>query len=181
MNTEQKTSERVFVGIKVSTEVAQAFAEFQRDLAGFPARLIRPTVMHLTLVPPWNTTDRASVENMLREALRGKIRFSILFEYVEYGPTMHRPRLVWAAGAPSEELTDLKKVLASTFGVKDEHPSFIPHVTIARFSEHDRIVFKHHPIAREIALLMPVQSVELFLSPPHVGKSYEVLTSVPLQ
>jgi len=181
MNTEQKTIERVFVGIKVPVPVAQVFTEFQRDLDGTPVRLIRPDDMHLTLVPPWNSDDRASAENTLREALRGKKKFSLLFEYVEYGPTMHRPRLVWVAGAPSEELTDLKKVLNDVFGFKDDHLSFIPHVTIARFSEQDRAVFKHHPIARETALSMPVLSVELFLSPPHGGKGYEVLASIPLQ
>lgn len=181
MNTPQKTSERVFVGIKVTPEVAQAFAELQKDFMGLPARLIRPGDMHLTLVPPWNSTDRAAAEYTLREALNGKKRFSLLFEYVEYGPTAHRPRLVWVAGAPSNELTDLKKVLVDAFGLRDEHPTFIPHVTIARFSEHDRVAFKHHPITREVTISMPVDSVELFLSPMHGGMGYEVLASVPLQ
>ncbi|MHB1118083.1 MAG: 2'-5' RNA ligase family protein [Minisyncoccota bacterium] len=175
------TYERVFVGIKVPLDLARDFADFHRDIVGLPAHLIHPTDMHLTLVPPWDITDRASVESILREVLRGGVRFLIRFERVEYGPTEHRPWLVWVIGEPSLELTNLKKSLVDAFGVKDVHLSFTPHVTIARFSEQDWAAFKHHPIAREAVLSMPVESVELFLTPTGGGRNHEVLASVPLK
>lgn len=91
---------RVFIGIKVTDEIARQFTEFQGDLVGLPARIINPADMHLTLVPPWRTPDWTVVESQLKKILADIPRFTIEFELVEYGPTLHRPRLLWVTGAP---------------------------------------------------------------------------------
>lgn len=179
---DQKLGQRVFVGIKVTDEIAEAFAGIQGAFAGLPARLIRPQDMHLTLVPPWQMQDQGQVEKFLEEVLRDLQEFSVKFKRLSYGPTTERPRLAWVEGAPAVELGALKKVLGAALGMQDEHPSFIPHVTIARFSERDRRLFLRHPIGRELALPpMPVVSVELFASPREGGAGYKVLRSFPLR
>lgn len=179
---DQKLGQRVFVGIKVTDEIAEAFAGIQGALAGLPAHLIHPQDMHLTLVPPWQTQDQGQVEKVLEEVLRDFQEFSVNFKCLSYGPTTEKPRLAWVEGAPSVELGALKKVLGVALGKHDGYLSFIPHVTIARFSEQDRRLFLRHSIGRELSIPpMPVVSVELFASPHESGAGYKVLRSFQLR
>ena len=44
----------VFVGVKVTPEIAHELARFARCLERFSVRLVPTNDIHLTLVPPWN-------------------------------------------------------------------------------------------------------------------------------
>src|SRR3989344_154674 len=108
-------SQRVFVGIKVSPEIAEACLKLQAELGNFPARFIPIEDIHLTLLPPWEMTDQELVENMLRHALKPIKRFTLKFQHLLLGPDSMRPKLIWIECEASEELIKLKKSLLTAF------------------------------------------------------------------
>lgn len=178
--SEQQTTERIFVGIKVSPEIAGVLSGMQKELQGLPVRLVRPQNMHVTVVPPWESLDwRADIEKIRSALVCADTRSQVTLDRVSYGPTARHPRLVWASGPVSQDLFDLKKVLANALGLAIDRPDFVPHVTIARFAEEDRKAFLSHPLDRKLAISMPVHTVELFLS-PRGGGDYQVLETFSL-
>lgn len=174
-----KQSKRVFVGIKVSDEIAECCVKLQVGLVDLPARFIPPDDIHLTLLPPWEMTDEDSVLEQLRVALCHTKRCTLKLQRLSYGPNSMRPRLLWIECAPVSEIILLKKELSKAFAVHDRVP-FVPHVTIARFKKEDRDKLVHRPVERSVRLRMPVDSVELFQSPHRGGSGYTVLASVPI-
>ncbi len=171
--------QRVFIGIKMSEEIADACVKLQADLADLPARFIPPEDIHLTLVPPWDESDIRFAEYTLQTTLFPAKCFTLELQRLSYGPDPMRPWLAWIECAASAELVALKKELMKAFGARDSVP-FTPHVTIARFSEKDAEVLTHRPIDRSVRLSMRVDSVQFFSSPGKGGEGYTVLASLPL-
>lgn len=163
----------------MTDEIAQACVKLQADLGDLHARFIPPEDIHVTLLPPWEMTDQAYVEDQLRQALLHAKRFTLKLEHLAYGPNKMRPRLVWIEGAAVPEIISLKKELSKVFGVRDRVP-FVPHVTIARLRKEDQEKLVHRPVERPISLSMPVESIELFASPHFGGRGYTVLASLPI-
>jgi len=172
MNT--GVSKRVFIGIKMNEEMAGAFVKLQSEIAGPPARFIPPEDMHMTLVPPFEMSDPAYVDECVRVALARAKRFTLKTEHLAYGPVKMRPSLAWIKCAVSEELIALKKELMRAFGKTDQWP-FKPHVTIARFAKKDADMLTHRPIERAAAFSMPVEEITLYESPDGGGRGYTVL------
>ena len=173
----RKQSKRVFVGIKMSDEIADECAKLQASLVDLPARFIPREDMHLTLLPPWEMTDQSFVEDRLREVLERAKRFTLKLERLSYGPNEREPRLAWIECAVTPEIVSLEKDLSRTFNVRDRF-SFIPHVTLVRFRKEDKKKLLARPIEQAIALSMPVESVELFETPHLGGVGYTVLSSL---
>lgn len=177
---EQQTTERIFVGIKVSPEIASILLDMQKELQGLPVRLVHPQNMHVTVVPPWGSRDwKMDAEKIRSALLNADARSQMVFDRVSYGPTAQCPRLVWASGPASQDLFGLKKVLTNALELAIDRPDFVPHVTIARFAEEDRKAFLSHPLDRKLAISMPVHTVELLLS-PRGGGDYQILESFPI-
>lgn len=174
-----KPSQRVFVGIKVSNEIAEACAKLQAEFGDLPARLIPPEDIHLTLLPPWKMTDQSFVEDALRQAIRSIKRFTLKFKHLAYGPDNMHPRLIWIECEASDELVKLEKEILKAFGKTEDGP-FFPHVTIARLADKDMDVIGLRPIERPLALSMPVESIELFASPQGGETGYRALISLPI-
>lgn len=177
---DDRTAARLFVGIKVAPEIAEALAASARCLEAYPVRLIRPADIHLTLVPPWNEVDLAGAVERLRDALRSFGSFDLAFEHLNYGPTPERPRFLWAECAPTTELAELQKQLAVAFEKVDERP-FRPHVTLARIRSRGRKIAHENPIDRKLLHGQRVRSIELFQSPQRGDEGYRVIGSLPLR
>jgi 2'-5' RNA ligase len=177
MNTQ--SWQRVFVGIKVSDQIAKACMRTQAELAGMPVRCIPKNDLHLTLVPPWQMADQPIVEEKLRKAVEKTRQFKLTLDRFSLYPNAGRPRLAWITCFPSQALLALKKSLQLEFE-RDEHEKFIPHITLARFSNTKIRSLFPRPIDQAVNLSMSVQSVELFASPSQNGHGYAVLASVPL-
>ncbi|OGZ05012.1 MAG: 2'-5' RNA ligase [Candidatus Lloydbacteria bacterium RIFCSPHIGHO2_01_FULL_49_22] len=178
MDTE-KLSKRVFVGIKVSTPLAEYCAALQSCVAGEHVRLIPSEDMHLTLVTPWNTTDERAVIQRLQDALRNTKPFSLTLDRLACGPNNDSPKLLWIECAASPELVALERILADAFDIP-EHRPFIPHITIARCAKDDQERSMPHHIAQRVEFSMTVDAVQLFLSPEQGGVGYTILASIPL-
>lgn len=174
-----KSSQRVFVGIKVTEEIADACLKMQARLGDLPAKFIPTDDIHLTLLPPWEMTDQSYVEDVLRQALEPVEKFTLKFRRLAYGPDIMRPTLLWIECEQPNELVVLKKSLLRAFGVIDHLP-FLPHITLARFSSDVTDIIKLRPVDRPLPMSMPVRSIELFASPHNGGSGYRVLASMPI-
>jgi len=174
-----KESKRIFVGIKMNSETAEAFIRLQAELSDLNSRFIKPEDMHLTLLPPMEMTDQSSIEDKMRQATLYTKRFPLKFERLAYGPNKARPKLAWIECADTQELITLRNKLYRIFNTEELVP-FLPHVTIARFKKEAQGKLRHHPIKQLVNLTMPVESIELFESPRNNEVGYPVLASIPI-
>lgn len=170
---------RVFVGIKVASDIAEELAKLVKPLERLPVRLIPPADIHLTLVPPWNETDIPGTVEKLRKAVRGLQAFTLTFAHLAYGPRRRRPRLLWAECVPTQEIAEMHALLLAAFGQAQERP-FRPHATLARLQRNGRAIADEHPFDQTLSLSQRVEAIQLFKSPRRGEKGYEALVSVPL-
>jgi len=170
---------RVFVGLKIASEIANQLAQYVTALEESSVRSIAPADIHLTLVPPWN---EISIPDAIEKLGRVTGRFGpfwLLFRHVGYGPQPRRPRLLWADCGVSDEIAALRTALLEIFGRLDERP-FQPHVTLARLRTNGLAIARKHPIDRALSLIQRIESIELFQSPPPGGSGYQILASLRL-
>jgi RNA 2',3'-cyclic 3'-phosphodiesterase len=165
---------RIFVALKMATEIAGELARMARELERFPVRLIAPADIHLTLVPPWNEASIPDAVEKLRRVADRFGDFTLEFRHIGYGPEPRRPRLLWAECAAGPDLTRLHAELLLVFGQTDERP-FRPHVTLARLRSNGAVIARKHPVDRDLALTQRVGSVELMQSPAPGESGYKVL------
>ncbi len=171
---------RVFVGLKVVSEIAEELTQFAQRLERFAVRVITPSDIHLTLVPPWSESSPPEAIEKLRNVAEKFSAFSLTFSRVGYGPDPRRPRLLWADCAVTDELTGLHSELLAVYGQTDDRP-FRPHVTLARIRANGRLIARKHPIDQKLSLTQQVESVELFQSPPPGERGYRILATARLE
>ena len=174
-----RAAARVFVALRVASKIANELAQMARELERFAVRLITPTDIHLTLVPPWNETSIPAAIEKLRGVADKAAPFTLAFEHLGYGPQPRRPHLLWADCAENEKLTALHSALLLAFGQSEERP-FRPHVTVARIRGKGGVLARKHPIDRALAFSQRVESVELMQSPPAGETGYRMLVSLKL-
>jgi 2'-5' RNA ligase len=170
---------RVFVGLKVSPEIARELAQFTAGLENLPVRLVPPADIHVTLVPPWSEASLPDAIEKLRLLACQFGAFWLTFERIGYGPRPRRPRLLWASCAATDEVTALHAALLQAYGQSDERP-FRPHVTLARIRGNGQAIARKHPIDQELSLTQRIETVELFQSPPTGENGYQILASFRL-
>ena len=175
----QSTRKRIFIGLKVNSEIANELAALAAALKDTPARRVAAPDIHLTLVPPWQ-------ENLIDQAI-GKLRqvaaqfmpFTLKLQHLGYGLQPRRPTLLWVDCAATNEIATLHAALMQTFGQEDNRP-FRPHVTLARIRPSGQYFSRRHPIERYLDFEQVVRTVELFQSPPPGATGYQILASVEL-
>lgn len=170
---------RVFVGLKIVPEIAEELAQLARGLERFPTRFVPSEDIHLTLVPPWDESSIPDAIEKLREALKRAAPFTLTFTRLSYWPDRRRPRLLCAECVMTPEIKTFQSDLLNAFGQTEDRP-FEPHVTLARMQRGVRAASGKSELGRELALVQPIDSVELFQSRTQVGKGYQVLASLPL-
>jgi RNA 2',3'-cyclic 3'-phosphodiesterase len=171
---------RVFIGLKITPEIAQELAKMALSLKGDSVRLVAGSDIHLTLVPPWNESGVTEAAEKLRKAVCCFGCFVLTFEHLRYGPTPRHPHLLWAECVASEELIALRAALLAAFGQTEARP-FRPHVTLARIPNNGRVIARKNPLDQSLSFTQHVRSVELFQSPPKGSGGYQVLASLPLK
>ncbi len=169
-------SVRVFVGLKVATEIVAQLVRFAAGFESPAVRLVAPADIHLTLVPPWNEPATAEAIAQLGRIAGQFGAFVLTFQHVGYGPQPERPRLIWVDCAASDDVTALRAALLQAFGQVDERP-FQPHVTLARIRGNGLAIARRYPTDAQLSLEQRVESVELFQSPPPGERGYRILAS----
>lgn len=170
---------RVFVGLKITPEIASQLAQLAAALEQPSVRPVVPTDIHLTLVPPWNETSISDAIEKLGRIAGTFGAFQLIFQHAGYGPQPRRPRLLWAGCAATDEIAALRAALLQAYGQTDERP-FQPHVTLARIRGDGAAIARKHPIDRPLSLSQCVESIELFQSPPAGASGYRILASLRL-
>jgi 2'-5' RNA ligase len=170
---------RVFIGLKIAQDVAEALAHCARLIESEPSRFVACQDIHLTLLPPWDETCTPEAIERLRAALSGLKPFMLTFTRLSYWPSRGRPRLLCAECLPTDELKSLQQALLSAFGQTEDKP-FQPHVTLARMQRGARAAAGKNEMDRELSLVQAIDSVELFQSRTRAGKGYQILASLPL-
>jgi RNA 2',3'-cyclic 3'-phosphodiesterase len=170
---------RVFVGLKIAQDVAEALAHRARLIESPPSRFVPCQDIHLTLLPPWDETCIPEAIERLRAALSGLKPFTLAFTRLSYWPSLDRPRLLCTECLPTDELQTLQQALLNAFGRKNDKP-FQPHVTLARMQRAGRAAAGKNQMDRELPLIQSIDSVELFQSRTQAGKGYQILASLPL-
>lgn len=170
---------RIFIGLKVSPEIADQLAGLAAVLKDTSARRVAAPDIHLTLVPPWQESSIDQAIGKLRQVAAKFMPFTLKLQHLGYGPQPRRPTLLWVDCASTNEIAALQAALMQTFGQEDSRP-FRPHMTLARIRANGRSFSRTHPIDKDLEFEQAVQTVELFRSPPRSATGYQILASVEL-
>lgn len=134
-------AKRIFVAIKISEGLGQIIKKWQDSQQNFQGRWIAPKNLHITLVPPWHTTEIDSTIEQLRAVVDAKSStangaavgpmpgavdgaasdtalspapFEIKFNAIRGGPDARAPRLLWLEGPTPPALLELKHRIEQT-------------------------------------------------------------------
>src|SRR4030042_3981812 len=168
---------RVFIGIKVGSELASEVISWQERYKGkFNVRWISKDNLHITLTPPWYEENIEGIIDKLAKMSFRLPSFGISFQKVAFGSQQRAPRLIWAEGLTPNEMFELKNLIEKTLNIKPEKRELKLHLTIARFRESYFKLFTVKKIENKISWKMKVNSFCLFESKLFpTGAEYSVL------
>lgn len=172
-------SHRIFVAIKASQEVEDEFLRWKENFQKLPVRWIEPRNLHITLLPPWYEDDIDSTKEKLK-TITGHVKpFDFSFKKISYGPSMYKPRLVWAEAGICTQMLVLKDKIEQAFGIPSDIRTTRIHITLARFRPEDFSRFATKNLDEKIHWKQEVSSIVLFESNllPE-GAEYNILEEV---
>jgi len=179
---------RVFIAINLPNDVKKSLSGFQQKFADVPAKWTDTNNLHITLEFLGYITDQelADVCKITKEVAERHNSFSVNLNKVVYGPPNKMPpRMIWATGEKSKELSDLKndlqKSLLESVRFAPDEKSFAPHITLARISEWEfkKIEPEERPeVNEDVDFLFSAESIEVMESvSKRGGPQYTVLES----
>jgi len=179
---------RVFIAINFPPEIKQELISYQRKWQNLPVRWTKKENLHFTLIFLGYVADSEILEILekTRMVVKKHQSFLIYLNRIYLGPPGKTPRMFWAEGKNSEELSLLKKELEEEIGdiqSKREDREFKPHITLGRIKMIEWRRLQRKPKVEEnISITIPVNSIEVMES--HLkptGPDYFILESIPLE
>lgn len=170
---------RVFVGIKASEKIQDLAADFAFRYDRLSVRWQRGDNLHYTLVPPWEDDYMgigytAAKLQALAEGFRPT---TIELNELNFGPQGEPPRLIYAAGQPSQELLNIFVAVNSALPTGSGR-QFWPHLTLARFSPSSFGSFPQKKFNEKISWPEAIDNLTLFESVlTDEGTEYNVIKS----
>ncbi len=181
---------RVFIAINLPESFKKQAKIFREEFDYLPVRWTKKASLHLTLVFIGYVSDEQTwkICHILKETAAGFEPFIIKFRKIILGPPGKPPRMIWAEGEPSLELSQLKKkleekLLASNTGFSHcEARPLRPHITLARIkTDRWRELETLPQIEQDFNFEVPVESIELMESDLiRDGAEYAVMESAEL-
>jgi len=183
---------RVFVAINIPADIRRELFLYSEKWLELPAKWTPKDNLHITLEFLGSLTDEeiGEVCVVVKEVAERHSGFSLNINKILYGPPKKMPpKMVWAEGDKSEELSSLREDLESSLAEKvrfvPENRVFAPHITLARISamEFKMIEPEERPeINENLDLLFTVESIEVMESEMRKdGPIYTVLESHELK
>lgn len=171
---------RIFVAIKVSTDIKKKIKSVKKDYEDLPLKWHKDSDLHITILPPWDEENIGEVREKLKEIKDKMESFEIGFNHITLGPYYDRPKLVWAKGKATKEIYTLREKLESVFQ-KYSQRRFKLHLTLARFSREDTRSIMNAWQNKNISWTQKVDSIVLFESIlDDDGVKYEVLDELKI-
>jgi len=184
---------RVFIAINFPKGIKEKLYQTKSEYSDLPCKWTRRDNLHLTLLFLGDLNDDEVLETckIVREVGEKYTPFALELNQITYGPLKKMPpRMVWANGIPSKELTMLKNNLENSLYEKiqkdlnEENHQFSPHITLARIKEWQlrQIEIDEIPqINKEMSLKTMIYSIEVMESElKKEGPEYTILESCPL-
>ena len=179
---------RVFVAINLPEEVKRELFNYSEKWLELPAKWTPKDNLHITLEFLGALTDEevGEVCVAVKEVAERHNSFSLNLNKILYGPPKKMPpKMVWAEGDKSEELSelreDLEKSLTESVRFVPENRTFAPHITLARISAMEFRVIEPEErpeINESIDLMFTVESIEVMESVlKRGGPVYTILES----
>jgi len=183
---------KVFIAINLPSDVKKFLARYEEKFPDLPAKWTPQDNLHITLVFLGDLTDVELGEVCMaaKEVAVQHPTLNILLNKIEYGPDEKLPpRMLWASGKKSQELSALKRDLEDALLQKvafvPETRAFSPHVTLARISAFAwrAINPEERPeVESAIDLLFTAESIDVMeREMKRGGPKYVVIESIPLQ
>ncbi len=183
---------RIFVAINLPYEIKKELFSYSEKWNELPAKWTAKDNLHITLEFLGALTDEeiGEVCVIVKQVSERHKSFSLNLNQVLYGPPKKMPpKMVWAEGKKSKELTELRQDLENSLTEKvafvPENRTFAPHITLARISAwgFKAIEPEERPeINENIDLAFTVESIEVMESEMHRdGPVYTILESNNLQ
>lgn len=179
---------RIFIAINLPEEIKKELFAYSEKWPELPAKWTAKDNLHITLEFLGNLTDEeiGEVCMAVKDVVERHNCFNLNINQILYGPPNKMPpRMVWAEGEKSKELSllreDLEKSLMQKVSFVPEERSFAPHITLARISawEFKGIEPEERPeINEKTELIFTVESIEVMESELHRGgPQYTILES----
>jgi 2'-5' RNA ligase len=183
---------RIFIAINLPNDIKKYFTGFEKKWADIPAKWTYMENLHITLLFLGDLTDEELGEVCIitKEVVKHHHSFDITLQKIEYGPDGKLPpRMIWANGEKSKELSllkrDLENALLEKVNFLPDNKSFSPHITLARVSTFlwRQIEPEERPEVNEpIDVQFTVESVEVMESElKKNGPRYTIIESHQLQ
>lgn len=184
---------RIFIAINLSKGIRERLYSVRDEYPDLPCRWTKKENLHLTVMFLGYLADEEVLDVCRKAGEIGARRkpFWLELKRIVYGPPKKKPpRMVWAEGKPSRELSLLEQDLKNSFfeTVVPEKPgrtpAFSPHVTLGRLKQWEfqkQEIDEVPEINEEISLKFEVRSVEVMESElRREGPEYQILESAPL-
>jgi RNA 2',3'-cyclic 3'-phosphodiesterase len=179
---------RIFLAINLPEKVKKTLTDYQGRWQDFPVRWVKPESLHLTLAFLGYISDEelSKICQELKGIASEHFSFFINLNQIDYDVQEKKmPRLIWAIGEKSEQLSSLKKdldgFLDNTIGFLPERKDFLPHITLGRIKQWQwsKIETEERPqIKEDLFLDFQVQSIEVMESRlRRSGAEYTILQS----
>ncbi len=172
---------RLFVGLPVAPEFMARVEAWKAGHEGWPVYWVRPQDLHVTLVPPW---EEAAVDEVVLKLSKVKAEaFGLKFTQISFGPESAKPaRLLWALGAKTSGLFELRTRLFEALGQQPDARPFLPHVTLARFGPQNYFQIPDACLPQKVAWQIQAEKFGLYESVLNrTGARYRILHEFPLQ
>lgn len=183
---------RIFIAVNLPKDVRRVLARYQEKWAELPAKWTPEDNLHITLLFLGDLTDQelGEVCMIAKEVAKDHQSLDIQLTKVAYGPDEKiPPKMIWASGERSKELSalknDLENALLEKVNFIPDKRGLTPHVTLARIAAFAwrQINPEERPeIASDTDLLFTAETIEVMESEMvKGGPRYTVIESVELK
>ena len=185
---------RIFIAINLPEKIKENLVSYQRKWPELPIKWTKKDNLHITLVFIGHVKDEEIPEicNIVEKIAEKNSVFTISLNKIVYAPPKKMPpRMVWASGEKSEQLTKLQRALENSLlasplkkNIKQEKRLYSPHITLGRIKRWDfkQLEIEERPsINEDVSFNFEVSSIEIMESQlKRTGAEYTVLNSYNL-
>lgn len=160
-------------------ELQSRASTFRDAHCKLPVRWVPLDTLHVTLIPPWYCDDVEGIFGKLHDLLDAFKAFDVCFSTISVGPTLRKPRLIWASGGVHDGLGKLQEKLSCLVepSFSQLERAFLLHVTLARIKKNQKICLVPEIIDWKVTF-HSVRLYESILRP--LGVEYRILCEVEL-